>query len=113
MNQPQWIETQATVTTCKYQFARMNTLSLGLQTQEKFRITFDYYAHGTLYSDEFQSPVAIPQNEHFPIRYNPLNPKENDRSGASSSERTPLFLIGVIGSVVLSLLWLAVLRGCS
>jgi hypothetical protein len=109
-----WIETQATVTTCKYQFARMNTLTLGVQTQQKFRITFDYYAHGKLYSDECQSLVAIAQDEHFPITYNPLNPAENSRtSGPSANPRVPLFAVGIAGSIVLSLIWLAILRGCN
>jgi hypothetical protein len=109
-----WIATEATVTSCTYQFARMNTLTLGIQTQGKFRIAFDYYAHGQLYSDEFQSPVAIAQNERVPITYNPLNPRENSRtSGPASSLRVPRYVIGIAGSIVLSLLWLAILRGCN
>lgn len=108
-----WIETQATVTACQYQFARMNTLTLGFQTQDKFRIAFDYYAHGRLYSDEFQSPIAIAQNEAIPIRYNPLNPVENSRSGQAGTGRSPLLAIGIAGSIILSLIWLAMLRGCS
>ncbi len=111
-----WIETVATVTTCKFQFARMNTFTLGIQTGERFRITFDYYAHGRLYSGEFQSPVAIPQNEQVPIFYNPLRPEENSRSavlgGGGGSGRGPLLAVGFAGSVVLSLAWLAVLHGC-
>jgi hypothetical protein len=110
---PGWIETEATVTTCRFQFARMNTLTLGIQTGDKYRITFDYYAHGQLYSGEFQSPKAIPQNEKFPLHYNPFNPQENDRASNSEAPgRSSIFLVGVAGSVVLSLVWLAVLRGC-
>ncbi len=88
----------------------MNTWTLGIQTQEKFRITFDYYAHGKLYSDEFQSPVAIP--------YNPLAPEQNDRTSGpnrrsdNANPRRAQLIVGVAGSVVLSLLWLALLRGC-
>jgi hypothetical protein len=110
-----WIATEATVTACRFQFARMNTFTLGIQTGEKFRIAFDYYAHGRLYSDEFQSPVAIPQNEHITISYNPLHPEQNSRtSGPSASPtRNPLIAVGILGSIVLSLLWLAVMRGCS
>jgi hypothetical protein len=110
-----WITTEATVTSCHFQFARMNTLALGMQTSKKFRIAFDYYAHGLLYSDEFQSPVAIPQDERISVAYNPLHPEQNSRtSGANvSASRTPLIGIGIIGSIVLSLLWLAMMRGCS
>lgn len=110
-----WIDTVATVTSCRFQFARMNTFTLGIQTGEKFRITFDYYAHGQLYSGEFQSPVAIAQNEHISISYDPLAPQQNSRASSSSGAggRVPLFAIGIAGSVVLSLLWLLLLRGCS
>ncbi|HVG26195.1 MAG TPA: hypothetical protein VM865_01220 [Acidobacteriaceae bacterium] len=109
-----WIATQATVTTCRYQFARLNTLYLGFQTRDKFRITFDYYAHGRLYSGEFQSPKAIPQNSSVAVHYNPLNPAENTLAPGDGqpTSRTPLFLVGIAGSVSLSLLWFAVLRGC-
>ena len=113
---PEWIATQATVTSCRFQFARLNTFTLGIQTGEKFRITFDYYAHGRLYSGEFQSEVAIPQNESIPITYNPLNPEENSRdstpSAAPSTSKPPLIAIGITGSIILSLAWLAILRGC-
>ncbi|WP_221312602.1 hypothetical protein [Granulicella aggregans] len=109
-----WIETTATVVSCRYQFARMNTFRMGVQSGEKYRIAFDYVAHGQTYSDEFQSAVAIPQNEQFSICYNPLAPQQNDRSSeGASAGRAPVFALGVAGSIVLSLLWLAVLRGCS
>ena len=110
-----WIETEATVTSCRFQFARMNTFTLGIQTGEKLRITFDYYAHGLLYADEFQSPVAIPQNERIPITYNPLHPEQNSRTSGPnvSPRRSSLMVAGIVGSVVLSLLWLAAIRSCS
>jgi hypothetical protein len=113
---PDWIATSATVTTCRFQFAGLSNMAFGFSTQKKFRITFDYYAHGRLYSGEFQSDVAVPQNEHVPITYNPLNPQENSRDASSSvtpsSGKPPLIAIGITGSIVLSLLWLAILRGC-
>jgi hypothetical protein len=111
-----WIATEATVTTCRFQSPGLSILALGLQTGEKFRITFDYYAHGRLYSSEFQSPTAIPQNEHIPITYNPLHPEQNSRAhGAAAgpaTTRSPLFAIAITGSVILSLIWLAMLRSC-
>jgi len=112
---PPWIETEATVTSCRFQFARLNTFTLGIQTGEKFRIAFDYYAHGRLYSDEFQSPVAIPQNERIAVSYNPLHPEQNSRTSgpSASSTRSPLIAIGIMGSIVLSLLWLGMMRACN
>lgn len=107
-----WIETTATVTSCRFQFARLNTLTLGFQTGQKFRIAFDYYAHGQIYSDEFGSPTAIAQNTRIPVSYNPLNPRENSRISGSTSARSSLVAFGVAGSVVLSLVWFALLRGC-
>jgi len=112
----EWIATEGTVTTCVYQSRGLSTLAFGFQTGEKFRITFDYYAHGQTYSGEFQSPVAIPQNERIPISYNPLEPSQNDRApilpSDGRSRRSPRIVIGIAGSVVLSLAWLAILRGC-
>jgi len=111
-----WIATEATVTTCRFQFAGLGNLAWGFSTQKKFRITFDYYAHGRLYSGEFQSEAAIPQNERISITYNPLAPEQNSRDPDTaltpSAGRPPLIAIGIAGSVVLSLLWLAILRGC-
>jgi hypothetical protein len=111
-----WIEIEAIVTSCVYQRLSLSPLAFGFQTQKKFRITFDYYAHGRLYSGEFQSDAAIPQNEHIPISYNPLNPAENSRDSGSSATpsrtKPPLIAIGITGSIILSLIWLAILRGC-
>ena len=116
MIEPAWIATEATVTTCRYQSPGLSILAFGFQTGEKFRITFDYYAHGQLHSGEFQSPTAIPQNQHIPITYNPLHPEQNSRTHGSApnpaTTRTPVIAIGIAGSVILSLVWLAILRGC-
>jgi hypothetical protein len=115
MTDTPWIKTQAVVTSCRFQFARLNTFTLGIQTGEKFRIAFDYYAHGRLYSDEFQSPVAIPQDERISITYNPLQPEQNSRTSGPHARptRTPMIAIGIAGSIILSLLWLLVLRSCN
>ncbi len=112
-----WIATTATITTCRYQSPGLSPLAFGFSTRQKYRITFDYFAHGRLYSGEFQSPIAIPQNEHIPISYNPLNPAENTRANAPTAnldkpDKPPLLAIGITGSIILSLAWLAILRGC-
>ncbi|WP_263383963.1 DUF3592 domain-containing protein [Granulicella arctica] len=109
-----WLETQAVVTACTYQFARMNTLTLGFATDSgPFRISFSYYAHGKTYNDTFTAPKYMEQGAAFPVSYNPLNPQENSKSAATPTTGMPLFAIGIAGSVVLSLLYLALLRGCN
>ncbi len=108
-----WIETIATITACRYQFSRLNTLTLGIPATRRFRLTFDYYAHGRLYSGEFQADRAIPQNEHLPIHYNPLHPEQNSLTHTpGDAAANPLIPFGIAGSVVFSLLWFGLLRGC-
>lgn len=108
-----WIATSATITTCRYQFARLNTLTLGISNNRRFRLTFDYYAHGRRYSGEFQSDVAIAQDQQIPVHYNPIHPEQNSLAEGAGSGSSSLLLFGVAGSVVLSLFWLAFLRGCA
>ena len=113
---PPWLETQAEVTACHYEFARMNTLTLGIATDANhFRISYSYYAHATIFRDEFTSPVAMEQGKTFPIFYNPLNPQQNRQSvpGAASANREPLFALGIAGSIVISLLYVAMIHGCN
>ena len=111
---PAWLETQAEVTACKYQFARMNTLTLGIPTDKnQFLITFSYYAHGKTYTDQFTSPTYMEQGGTFPVSYNPLAPQQNTKSASSPITGTPLFAIGVAGSVLLSVIYFAFMRGCN
>ena len=108
-----WLETQAEVTACRYEFARMNTLSLGIATsRNQFIISFSYYAHAKMFCDEFTSPVAMGKGETFPVFYNPLNPQQNSRSESAPTSRVPVFAYGVAGSIVISLLYLAMMGGC-
>ncbi|GGA63324.1 hypothetical protein GCM10011507_13720 [Edaphobacter acidisoli] len=108
-----WLETQAKVTACKYEFGAGQALAFGIPRSKHFRIAFSYRAHGQTYTGEFTSPTYIEQGATFPIAYNPLAPQENSKTAATPVTKTSLFAIGVIGSIVLSLLWLALLRGCS
>ena len=109
---PPWLETEAKVTACTYEFGAGQALAFGIPTSKHFRITFTYYAHGKTYTDQFTSPTYIQQGETFPVAYNPLAPQENSKSAATPATKTPLFVIGIIGSIILSLIWLAILRGC-
>jgi hypothetical protein len=111
---PPWLETEAEVTTCNYEFSRMNTLTLGIPTDKNhFLITFTYRAQGKIYTDEFTSPTYLEQGETFPISYNPLAPQQNSKSATTPTTKTPLFAIGIAGSVILSLIWLVLMRSCS
>ena len=108
-----WLETQAEVRGCRYEFARMNTLSLGIATRpNQFVVSFNYYAHAKTFRDEFTSPVAMGKGETFPVFYNPLNPQQNSRSEAAPTSRVPPLAYGVAGSIVISLLYLAMMGGC-
>jgi len=108
-----WLETQAEVTACRYEFARMNTFSLGIATSSnQYMISFTYYAHAKTFCDEFASPVAMGKGETFPVFYNPLDPKQNSRSEAAPTSRVPPLAYGVAGSIVISLLYLAMMGGC-
>jgi hypothetical protein len=108
-----WLETEAEVTACRYEFARMNTLSLGIAAESNhFIVSFSYYAHAKTFSDEFTSTVAMEQGKTFPVLYNPLNPQQNSQSESASTSRPPLFALGIAGSIVISLLYLAMMRGC-
>ncbi len=69
---PDWITTQATVTTCRFQSSALSAMAFGVPLEQKFLITFDYYAHARLYSGHIGSPVAIPQDSQIPVAYNPL-----------------------------------------
>jgi len=111
---PPWLETQASVTGCTYQFARMNTLTLGIATDNnQFLITFTYRAHGQTYTDRFTSPTYLEQGATFPVSYNPLDPQQNTKSASASASNPPLFALGVAGSIILSVVWLAWMRGCN
>jgi hypothetical protein len=90
----------------------MNTLTLGIFAGSgPFLISFIYHAHGKLYSNEFTSPTYLEQGTVFPIFYNPLAPHQNSKLASAPTSRAPL--IGIAGSVLLSLLYLTIMHGCN
>ena len=108
-----WPKAMATVTSCTYTAGAGRAIAFGMPTSRHFLIAFNYFVEGKIYSGQFSSRKALPQSSLFSITYNPDNPAENDRSDLSAvSNRAPVLLIGIIGSVVLSLAWLLLLRGC-
>jgi hypothetical protein len=113
--EPDWPEALATVTACKYEAGAGRAMAFGLTTSKYFRIAFNYFANDQLHTGEFTAEKFIPQGTLFPIRYNPEAPHENTHSKTSPATtltRNPVIAIGIVGSVVLSLVWFAILRGC-
>jgi len=107
---PDWPEAIATVTACRYDAGVGRAMAFGLPSRH-FQITYNYWAAGELHTAEFASDKAIPQNTLFPIHYNPEAPHLNTRTSAASP-RSALLALGVIGSILLSLAWFLLLRGC-
>ena len=110
-----WPEAMAEVTRCRYDMRAGRALAFGLSSKQHFRLAYSYRVGEELYTGECFSDVARPQGSLFAIRYDPDLPHEH-RSGSEPSgipQRVPLLAIGVAGSVVLSLGWLLVMRGCS
>jgi hypothetical protein len=114
-----WPEAMATVTACRYNIDTGRALAFGLPTMRRFHITFSYWAPNAdnideLHTAELTSEKAMHVGTIFPIRYNPDAPHETTHSAAAPElTRNPLLVIGILGSVILSLLWLLILRGCA
>jgi hypothetical protein len=112
--QTDWPGALATVLTCKYDFGAGRAL-IGIPSRRHFRITYNYFANGELHTGELTAAKPIPQGSLFPIRYNPETPRDHTHAHgatATPNPRAAMITIGMIGSVVLSLAWFAVLRGC-
>lgn len=113
---PDWPTAMATVLECHYDVRAGRAMAFGLASEKHFRITYNYVADGETHTGEFFSATAIPQNTLFPIRYDPAAPHnhshENSAATTPPNPRRAMLLIGIAGSVILSLAWLAVLRGC-
>jgi hypothetical protein len=113
-----WPEAMATVTACKYESGAGRALAFGIPTTRHFHITYNYWAPNAdnideLHTGELTSEKAMHVGTIFPIHYNPDAPHENTHSPTTPTPtRNPLLIIGILGSVVLSLAWLLILRGC-
>lgn len=109
-----WPKAIATVTACTYTAGAGRAIAFGVPASRHFLMAFNYFVDGELYTGQFSSKEPIPQSSLFPVAYNPESPRENERSDLSAAgTRAPVFLIGIIGSIVLSLVWLTLLRGCN
>ena len=108
-----WPKAIATVTACTYTAGVGRAMVFGLPTSRHFLISYNYFVGDDLHTGQFTSKKAVPQGTLFPLAYNPAAAHENEKSRLSpSATHAPLFLVGILGSVVLSLIWLAILRGC-
>jgi hypothetical protein len=109
-----WPEALATVTACKYDAGAGRALAFGIPTTKHFRISYNYFADDELHTGEFTSEKPIPQGTLFSIHYNPDAPHQNshDPHTIPQNPRAPILTIGIIGSIILSLAWFAILRGC-
>jgi hypothetical protein len=113
--QANWPEALATVLECRYEFGAGQALAFGVPVRKHFRIRYNYFADGELHEGEFASEKAVPQGTLFPVRYNPEAAHEHrhaDATAAAVNPRRAQFVVGIVGSVVLSLVWLLVMRGC-
>jgi hypothetical protein len=111
-----WPTAMATVLECHYDVRAGRAMAFGLPSDKNFRIRYNYNADGQLHTGEFYSATAIPQNTLFPVRYNPAATHDHSHEHASATTtpnpRRAVLTMGLIGSVILSLGWFAVLRGC-
>ncbi len=108
-----WPEVMAEVTECRYDVRAGRAIAFGLTTKKHFRIAYNYLVDGELHTGECFSEQAMPQGTLFPIHYDPEMPHVNRSPLSGTPERAPLIAFGIAGSIVLSLMWLLVLRGCS
>ncbi len=108
-----WPEAMATVIECRYDFGAGRALAFGAPSRKHFRIRYNYFAEGELHSGELMSAKAMPQDTLFRIRYNPDDAHEHTHEHSTPpTPRRAQISIGIVGSVVLSLVWLFVLRSC-
>ena len=116
-----WPEAMATVLSCVYDVQAGRAMAFGLPTGKRFRIRYNFWAGDTLHTGELTAAKPIPQGSLFPIRYDPDAPSEQ---GALSEQEAPertalrrrgvlLLQLGIAGSVLLTLLGFALLRGCA
>ena len=110
-----WPEALATVLECKYDFGAGRALAFGWPTQKHFRIRYNYFADGELHDGEFASERALPQGHLFPIRYDPDTPHEHMHPASPPAPKTrgPVIALGIAGSLLLTLIGMVLVRGCS
>jgi len=114
---PDWPEAMATVTECHYETGAGRAMAFGIPTTKHFRITYNYWAPNAdgkpeLHTGDFMSPTAIPQGHLFAVNYDPATPHQHKSLNPKAISPTPNVIFGIIGSIILSLAWFMVMRGC-
>ena len=105
--QPIWMETESRVTDCRHRLVRMSALTRRIKRNERFVVSFIYYAHARTYYEDFISPVARAQGNTFSVYYNALNPRQNTFLASKFVNRHPLSDTAILGFTLLSILFLA------
>jgi hypothetical protein len=106
-----WPTAMGEVTECRYDVRAGRALAFGLTTKKHFRIAYNYRVGDELHTGECFSETAIPQGSLFPIHYDPDTPHIS-HSSSGTQHRGLQLVIGIAGSIVLSLAWFLILRGC-
>ena len=101
----------AEVTACHYDVRAGRALAFGLTSSKHFRITYNYRVGNELHTREYFSETARSPGSLFPICCYRDLPRVS-RPGDHATSTFASVAIGVTGSIVLSLVWLLVLRGC-
>lgn len=110
----EWPEAMATVLSCHYEMRAGRALAFGMPSGRRFHVTYNYWAAGELQEADCYAAKPMPQGSLFPIHYDPETPLRNHHAHSEAGvEKLPLIAIGIAGSIVLSLAWLLVMRGCS
>jgi len=109
-----WPEAMAEVIECRYDMRAGRALAFGVPSDKHFRITYSYNADGELHTGQLYSKTALPQGHLFPVRYDPDAPHRHASDGQNTTPdpRRAMLALGIAGSLVLSLAWLAVMHGC-
>ena len=111
--QADWPEAMATVLSCTYTARAGRAIAFGIPSSKHFRIAYNYWIDGQLHDGQFYSDKPVPQGTLFPVHYDPTLPHRSRQADSDvPPSRVPLLAFGIAGSIVLSLAWLLVLRGC-
>ena len=116
-----WPEAMAEVLECRYDVRAGRAIAFGLPTKKHFRIRYNYRVGDRLLTGECFRDTPLAQGTLFPIRYdpdydpddNPDTPTRHNGKGSGRPQRVPLLAFGLAGSLLLSLAWLLLLRGCT
>jgi hypothetical protein len=82
MDKALWLETTATIYTCGWHDTPWYYLGSG-----NYIVVFSYKVNGDHYSGEYDDVTPATEGSQFSLRYNPDNPKENEKSVAMKRER--------------------------